>query len=229
MKTQLIGILLAALNGLNLAIAAPVMNMNTPGAQTITLYPDHLDKNLHYIVPSTVMIPKNEQGVPRFQYVEGSNFWGTKKAIISVTLHPQYQAADVEAVRANVLKINPNAQFTVIPFSKSKITIHGSLAPYVDDDECEHIAGVIGQEQSCIIKLNSIGRKVFLATVTSGQMFAVDLSYEIDGMIQQADGTYKNSHHEYQVSGSIGGVELSKHPQLFINEEGKLVDINKIN
>jgi hypothetical protein len=226
---KIIRMLLIGLSMNQWAIAAPVLNVNTAGADSITVYPDHIDKNLYYTSPSRVTLAKDDQGVPKFLYYEWRSWWGGENTMVSLNLTANWNQTEVNKVKANILLINPNAKFAALPFASSKLSFK-DLGEFIETESCNHLGGVIESEQSCVIELGRAGRRAFAATVSTGQMFAVDITYWVNGVVQLGDGSFKTvdkGEGIYQVSGGIGGADLIKYPNLFLDEHGKPIDLSK--
>jgi hypothetical protein len=204
------------------AWALPVLNRNTAGAENLTIFPDHLDPNLYYLAPTVVVVSKQESGIPNFSYME-FRVNGVRHALVQTTLKPDFSYQQIEAAKARIRQINPNAQFTALPFENSAVNFVGSMKPLVARSDCQHTAGTVGDEQTCAFELYRKGITVMLPMFTKGLTITTQFSYEINGVQQNADGSYVNKKNSYQVAGRIGGPELANYPELFLGVDGKPV------
>ena len=87
-KLSILALILGPLSA-GSAFALPVLNANTPGAETVTVFPDHSDPNLYYTAPTVFTISKNEEGIPNFSYMEYLTK-GYRRAFIQATLRPNF-------------------------------------------------------------------------------------------------------------------------------------------
>lgn len=221
MKTLSLGILLGLIS-MSTAFALPVLNKNTPGAEDVTVFPDHADPNLYYLAPTVFVVSKTEQGVPNFSYMEFRTN-GTKHAIVQSTLKPSFSYASLEAAKVRIRGINPNAQFTALPFEKSEVNFVGSLKPLVWQSDCQHAAGTVGDEQTCAFELNRQGIRVMRPMLKKGLTITTQFVYSVNGVQQDANGSYTNQENTYQVAGRIGDRELASFPELFHDANGEVI------
>jgi hypothetical protein len=214
-------VLFAALSA-GQAFALPVLNANTPGAVNVTVFPDHADATLFYLAPTVFVIAKREDGVPNFSYMEYKTN-GYRRAIVQTTLRPDFSYDEIEKAKAAILANVPAARFTSLPFEDSKVNFIGSLAPLLVDSDCQHPAGTVADEQTCAFHLRNSGVKVMRPMFKTGLTITTQFVYTINGVRQNADGTYSNHANSYQVAGRLGGPELAAHPELFIDSNGKTI------
>lgn len=205
------------------AFALPVLNKNTPGAETVTVFPDHSDPNLYYTAPTVFTISKNEAGVPNFSYIEYLT-GGYRRAFIQATLRPNFTYSEMEKAKQNILAINPSARFTALPFEKASVSFTDSLKVLMVDSDCQHPAGTVGDEQTCAFHLRNQGVKVLRPMLKKGLAITTQFVYTINGVRQNADGTYVNQFNTYQVAGRIGGPDLAAHPELFQDYKGNVIN-----
>lgn len=205
------------------AMALPVLNKNTPGAETVTVFPDHSDPNLYYTAPTVFTISKNEAGVPNFSYIEYLTN-GYRRAFIQATLRPNFTYSEMEKAKQNILAINPAARFTALPFEKASVSFTDSLKVLMVESDCQHPAGTVGDEQTCAFHLRNQGVKVLRPMLKKGLAITTQFVYTINGVRQNADGSYENQFNTYQVAGRIGGPDLAAHPELFQDYKGNTIN-----
>lgn len=206
------------------AMALPVLNANTPGAEAVTIFPDHADKNLYYLAPTVFVVSKNETGVPNFSYLEFHPHIFTTHAIIQATLRPDFTYEGIEQAKRGILAKNPAARFAALPFDDSSVEFADSLKPLIESSDCKHPAGTVADEQTCAFELNSKGISVLRPMLKQGLAITTQFLYRIQGVRQNADGSYTGSVNTYQVAGRIGGQDLAKHPELFRDSGGDVID-----
>src|SRR5262245_61363450 len=105
---------------------APVMNLNAPGAENVTIYPDHLDKSLYYIAPTRMLLNRDEAGVPVFRFMEEAHFL-SKKAVIQSELVPSFSQKDIELAQTRIRALNASARFAALPFLDSQVVFGDAL------------------------------------------------------------------------------------------------------
>lgn len=203
--------------------AMPVLNMNTKGAESVTVFPDHLDRNLHYLAPTVFVVAKDENGRPNFSYLEYRNAQGGRRAILQTTLRPDFSYAEIEKAKNEIRKLNPAAQFTALPFEATSVNFVDSLKELLVSSDCKHRAGTVADEQSCAFRLSSRGIKVMRPMLKVGLTVSTSFKYAINGVHQNADGSYTTKQNVYEVAGRIGGPELAKYPELFRDERGGVI------
>lgn len=205
------------------AFALPVMNLNSPGAESITVFPDHKDKDLYYLAPVVMTTAKDENGIPVFSYMEYVH-WLSTRAVVQTTMKPAFNQAEINRAKDQIRKVNPNAKFNALPFTRSLVIFGDILDPFIISSECDHAGGLIGDEQICSFNLNSKGRSVLRSMFRRGVALTMHLEYSIEGVIQQAEGTYKDASNTYRMAGRIGGSELAQYPQLFQDSLGRIIN-----
>jgi hypothetical protein len=204
------------------AQAMPILNMNTPGAENLTVYPDHMNPNLYYLVPTVFVVSRNERGVPNFSYMEYDS-GPYDRAVLQTTLRPYFAQGELDGVKARILQMNPQAAFTALPFVDTKVRFDGVLKDLIVHSACHHRAGTVSDEQSCSFVLNRQGIKALRPMLRTGIAITTQFEYGISGVEQQPDGSYQAKRNTFQVAGRIGGPELAKHPELFRDEDGDII------
>ncbi|MGZ3694647.1 MAG: hypothetical protein ACXWQO_10730 [Bdellovibrionota bacterium] len=210
------------------AFALPVLNASTPGAEMITVFPDHIDKTLHYLAPTVFVVAKDASGIPNFSYMEYVSSSGYRRAILQTTLRPDFTYEAIEKAKSEIRKIQPQAQFAALAFEDTKVSFTDSLRDLLISSDCQHQAGTVADEQTCAFKLSERGIKVMLPMLKRGLLITTQFLYTINGVRQNADGTYQNQKNQYQVAGRIGGPELAKYPELFRGADGRAIPDDQV-
>lgn len=199
----------------HLALAIPVVNENVANSGVMTIYPDHADIHRFYIAPNVVMIAKNADGIPYFSYSEYRKNLFQNIGVLNMTLTPAYTREELEEAKAIILKKDPTAQFSGVPFIASSLKLTGELPALIADNQCNHEAGLIDQEQACSLLLTSKGRAVFLGALARKTIFTtLQFEYEIQAVVRLADGTFKDQSIQHGMAVRIDGDQLSHYPQL---------------
>ncbi|MCO5142930.1 MAG: hypothetical protein M9962_07565 [Oligoflexia bacterium] len=204
------------------AWALPVLNKNTPGAEDVTVFPDHADPNLFYLAPKAYVISKNDAGIPNFSYFE-YRVKGVRHGFIQTTITAKFDTAQLEEAKNRIRAIFPSAQFTALAFDSSSVEFSDTLKPLIVANDCNHQAGLVGDEQVCSFEISRKGINVFRPMLKKGITITTQIAFSISGVKQQADGTYINHTNSYNVAGRIGDKELANYPELFIDEYGKVI------
>jgi hypothetical protein len=208
------------------AFAAPVLNKNAPGAVEITAYPDSVDPDLFYVAPTVMLVAHDEHGVPLFSYLEEDHAF-TKKAVVQATMVPSYNETDLAKAEGLIKANHPNAKFTALPFVNSSVRFGDVLSAFVEENDCNHAAGVVGQEETCTFRLNNRGRHVMRNTFRQGLTITLQLQYSIEGVVVNVDGrTYTPQTATFEMAGRLGGAELAKYPELFRDSDGKPIGVD---
>lgn len=208
---------LTFLNGAS-AHAAPVLNRGTPAGDNIVMYQDHLNPNLYYINPTSMRMVIDDQGVPLFSYTEfyeTSGWLKKRSAMIQVMLATDVDSNKIDEAKASILKSNPGATFTAMPFESSMLVGTNDIGLLVKNEACNHRGGLVGQLQDCTLVLTPKGRRAILPNLMSGRPLALHFDYSIRGVIQNADASYSDTAISLGIGGFIGGPELANHPELF--------------
>lgn len=195
--------------------ALPVVNENVANCGVMTIYPDHKDPHRFYIAPNIVMIARNNADVPYFSYVEYRSGLIDRTGIMQMTLVPSYTRNELETAKAEILKKDSSAKFSGVPFLQSNLELTGSLPEMISGNQCDHIGGLIGQEQACSLVLTSKGRKLFYHALTNKTIFTtLQFSYTIQAVILTADGHYLDQTINHGIAVRIDGEQLSMYPEL---------------
>ena len=203
------------------AFALPVLTRNAPGAETITIYPDHLDANLYYIAPTVVTVSKNEHGVPNLSYMEYGSGW-RKGAILQFTLRSDFTHQAIGAAKENILRVNPGARFAGLPLSAAAIDFNDIGKGLIASSDCRHPAGTIGDEQSCVFELTPRGITVLRPALKRGLTITMQFIYSVVGVADTATGLVDKTG-TFQVAGRVGGPELANYPELFADRHGRVI------
>ena len=197
------------------SIAIPVINENVANSGVMTIYPDHKDPNRYYIAPNVVMIAKNARGVPVFSYYDTRKGFFKTIGIMQMTLVPAYTHDQFESAKAAILQKNPNAVFSGVPFVRSDLVLTGDLPSIISENRCNHIAGLIGQQQSCVLELTNNGRYLFKKSIKHRLLFAtLQFQYTIQAVRLLADGKYQDTEITHGIAVVIDGDQLADYPRL---------------
>lgn len=205
------------------ASAAPVLNDSGP-AMSMTAFPDSVDPNLYYLAPTELSVAHDDAGVPEFSFLEQSGFF-SDSALVQTTMAPSYSAEDLTEAENSITKADPKARFAPLPFSSSSVIFDVSLGKFVKTSDCNHPAGVVGQAESCSFQLTSDGAKVMLSSFKTGLTLTLQFQYTVDGVIEKTDRSYVAQTNTYAVAGLLGGAELAKYPQLFLDSDGHEIGV----
>jgi hypothetical protein len=187
------------------------------------MYPDSEDPNLYYVGPNSYVIAKETSGVPEFSYVEIADFWGVK-ALVQTVMAAAYDLTDIAQVESVITTANPQARFTGIPFVSSQVKFGTLLAPFVERNDCTHRGGTIEGQESCNFTLTDKGRLALRENFERGLTLNMEYDYTVDGVLQQANGTYQPQTLTLGVAGKIGSAELASFPQLFVDSNGHVIE-----
>jgi hypothetical protein len=208
-------ILIISLLICRMSLAIPVVNENAANSGVITIYPDNISSHRFYIAPNVVMITKGEDGVPIFSYVEYRHDFFSVAGIVQMTLVPAYTREELEAAEAQILKKDPLAEFSGVPFIESKLELTGELQDLIEENQCNHQGGLIGQEEACSLLLTSKGRALFYKALKSKTIFTtLQFQYSIQAVVRKADGSFADQLLIHGIAVRIDGDQLANYPQL---------------
>lgn len=197
------------------ANAIPVVNGNVSNSGIITIYKDHKDPHRYYVAPNIVMLSRNNEGIPLFSYGEYRKNIFDKVGVMNMILAPAYTRQELEEAKAQKLKEDPEAQFSGLPFIESSLVLTGTLPELIQVNRCNHKAGLVGQEQGCNLVLSSKGRSMFFKALKNKTLFmTMQFEYKVMGVVELADGSYKDQEINHGVGVRIDGEQLAKYPQL---------------
>ena len=213
MKNLLMILLTIAISKKTLAI--PVVNENVANSGVMTIYPDHADPHRFYIAPNVVTIAKNQEGVPFFAYNEFIRGVNTTVGIMQMTLVPAYTRDELEIAKAEIIKRDPTAEFSGVPFMQSTLELSGDLPEIMESNQCNHPGGLIGQEQACSMMLTKKGRQLFYMALKHKTIFTtLQFQYSIQAVIRHADGTFTDQIINHGIAVRIDGDQLSAYRNL---------------
>ena len=198
----------------NLVFAVPVVNENVANSGVMTIYPDQTNPHRFYIAPNVVTIAKRENGVPLFTYDEYLRNLNTV-GIMQMTLVPAYTRDELETAKAEILKKDPSAEFSGVPFIESSLQLTGELPQLVETNQCNHTGGLIGQEEGCVILLTRQGRHLFYSALAQNKIFTtLQFEYAVQAVVKHADGSFTDQVIRHAIAVRIDGDQLSKFPEL---------------
>ncbi len=195
-------------------LAIPIVNENVANSGVMTIYPDNINPHRYYVAPNVVTIAKKDSGVPLFaydEYIQHSTIVG----IMQMTLVAAYTRGELETAKAEILKKDPSAEFSGLPFIESSLELTGQLPELIEMNQCNHIGGLIGQEESCVILLTRQGRHLFYSALAQNKIFTtLQFQYSVQAVLRHADGTFADQLIKHGIAVVINGDQLSKFPQL---------------
>jgi hypothetical protein len=192
------------------AQALPVADENAATSGVITIYPDHLDAHHYYLLPSVVVIARDPEGIPFFSYAEYRKNIFQSVGVMTMTLLPLFPEPETSLAEAAILKKDPAAQFSTTPFIASMLQLTGELPELIADNQCDHAAGLVDQEQAWSLILTSKGRALFLKALRGKTLFlTLNFAYEIQAVVRMADGTYDNQVLHFSMAARIDGGQLA--------------------
>ena len=206
------------------AHALPIMNRNTPGAENLNFFPDSRDPNLLYYAPNLMILGSSKDSTPLFMYNEFKERF-TQKALIQAVMVPGFHENDLASAKARIRALHPAVQFAALPFVGSKIEISDQFAPLIESGDCNHLAGNVSDEQTCLLTLTPKGRRVILRSLLSSSGISMNFNYQIEGVLEDADGKYSSKTFNFSVAGHIGGSEMRNFPNLFLDHKGNPVEL----
>lgn len=206
--------------------SAPILNKNMAADGTfVTIWPDHVNPDHFYFAPNFMKIPIDQRNQPKFhftQYRSGNcdSRWSIRrgychhKALITSLLVAGYDAQQLAQAQSGILKIRPKARFSAIPFISSHVEFGTNLNEFIDQHECAPQAGQAADEIPCMITLNRKGVTNLMPFLNLGRVLPFKFIYKISGVIEGADGKYKDEILNYGLTVNLGGEMLNKHPEL---------------
>ncbi len=200
--------------------AVPVLNENIAAEGTlITIWPDHKDPNHYYFAPNMMNISKDKNSDPKLHFTEflsNCNFTRrcSVKGMLNVFFVAGYREDQLRDAQAGILKINPKARFSPIPFLSSKVEFGKVLSTFVDHHDCSPRAGQAADEVPCSLVLNSRGLKTLVPYLREGKIFPFKFFYRISGVLSLGDGSFKDEMLDYATTVNLGGDVLIGHTDL---------------
>lgn len=207
------------------ALALPIFNRNTPGAEKATIYPDHQNPNLYYYAPNTMLIATDPAtDAPLFKYNE---YYESRRSLVGVVqtiLQPSFHEPELQGAFTRIKAQNPQALFVALPFESSQVIFLNQFEPLISSNECTHLAGNVLDDQACVLTFTPRGRATILPAIRSGLGIAIQFRYTVLGVKENADGHYDNDKRDVVVGGRIGGSLLGQHPELFVDAYGDPIE-----
>jgi hypothetical protein len=208
------------------AYAAPVLNKNMAAEGTfVTIWPDHVNPDQFYFAPNFMKIASDGQNNVKFhftQYRSGScdTRWSVRrgychhKAMITSLMVAGYESQQLAQAQAGILRLRPKARFSAIPFISSKVEFGTTLKEFIDEHDCSPRAGQAADEIPCNITLNKRGISNLMPFLNSGRVLPFKFIYQIAGVIEGANGVYRDEILDYGLTVNLGGDMLIKHAEL---------------
>lgn len=208
------------------AYSAPVLNKNMAAEGTfVTIWPDHQNPDHFYFAPNFMKLATDGQNNVKFhftQYRSGScdSRWDVRrgychhKAMITSLMVAGYESKQLQQAQAGILKLRPKARFSAIPFLSSKVEFGTTLEVFIDEHDCSPRAGQAADEIPCSLTLNKRGIQNLMPYLNSGSTLPFKFIYKIAGVIEGANGLYRDESLDYGLTVNLGGEVLIKHPEL---------------
>ncbi|MCB9095857.1 MAG: hypothetical protein H6621_12380 [Halobacteriovoraceae bacterium] len=215
--------ILLNLLSLPLGYSLPILNENIATDQHLTAYPDHLDKNIYYLVPKSLEIALDDSGKPLFSYREYFKR-NKKRALVQAVMNAAFLDKEIASMKKDILSKNKNAKFHAITFLNSSIKETGALKDLVNEAYCNRQASVVGAEQVCSFIFNKRGVKIFRKTMKDYLSITFEFNYLLQGVLRKPDGGFDLVENRYGVVGKIGGDPLTQFPELFRDSAGELIE-----
>lgn len=184
-------ILFATLLGSGAAQSAPVLNENMAVNTTITVYPDSVNKDLYYYTPQYLGLCSDEKGNIQFAYTEfrPKGLLTSKRGLMISTICMKRYDNEMNAAFAAIRAKNAKAQFVGLPFTATDLKFSDDVfSLLLENSACNHLAGVVGQEESCTVIFSPKGKEVFKKTLRSGLSIVLQYQYTVDGVIRLPAG-----------------------------------------
>lgn len=167
---------------------------------TLTVYPDHQDRNKFYYFPNSTEFSRDQSGVPLFNFV----YWGltnpnpqvTPGAYMSFTTRLESDAKQKDALQ-KFTQDHPTASVAVLPIMKSTIGLTSStggapLGALFSEFDFSKVAGRAEDEIGINAVLNGSGARAFkslLLNAEGGSPIKFDYCYTIQGLGPNMDAT----------------------------------------
>lgn len=216
MKTLLLTLCLIS----GVAKAAPVLNNNMAAEGTlVTIWPDHKDPNHFYFAPNSMKLAVDEKGAAKFhltRYQDNCNVFKRcdKKAMVTALFETAYKEEQLKAAQAGILKIKPQARFSVIPFQGSRVEFGKTMTPFIVEHDCAPRAGQAADEVPCTMNFNAKGVNTLIDFLSEGKVLPFKFFYKISGVIQEAGDKFRDESLEYAITVNLGGEVLINHEDL---------------
>lgn len=203
------------------AMAAPVLNRNMAAAgNRITIWPDHTDPNHFYYAPSSFNIAMGQDQKPIFNMIDyeigncGRFRRCSHKSMLTTYFEAGYRESELLQAQNSILKFNPKARFSQVPFISSRVDFGTALTPFIDDHNCSPRAGQPADLVPCTIILNAKGIQRLKPNLKEGKMMAFNFVYQIYGVVEGSNPQYKDHTAEYSIAVNLGGDVLIGHADL---------------
>lgn len=201
--------------------AVPVLNGNvaTTG-NLVMIWPDHADPNHFYYAPSSFNMALDRNGAPIFNMLDyevgrcGPFRRCDRKSLLTTYFEAGYRESELGKAQEAILKINPKARFSQVPFISSRVDFGKALTPFIDYHNCSPIAGQPADLVPCTITLNEKGIKKLRLNLREGKMFAFNFIYKIYGVMEGVNPQFKDHVAEYSIAVNLGGELLVGHQDL---------------
>ncbi len=204
--------------------AAPVLNENEAINSASQIYPDSVNANLYYFTPQYMGLCNGEDGKVQFSYAEfrPAGFLKQKRGLMVATLCTKEHEAEMNAAIAAVRGKNPKAQFVGLPFTNSEVMFSDEVFQMlIEKSACNHIAGVVGQEESCSAIFSPKGKEVFKKTLRSGLSIVLQFKYTVDGVIRTPAAVQPKTS-TFEIAAKISKSDFNGQLESYLNGSPKL-------
>jgi hypothetical protein len=137
-----------------------------PDPELVTVYPDDVDKNLYYFVPTTMSFVFDGEK-PKF----GVQYWGLTEfdrsgvgAAVTASIRPAFDAGTVKRVADGLKKVNPASRFAFPTLLRSNmdLIVNGAFAADKQDTTIPTVkASTVDGTQAFSVAVNSLGARAF--------------------------------------------------------------------
>lgn len=204
--------------------AAPILNKNVAADGTIiTIWPDHKDPDQFYFAPNSMKLSTEEGRGAKFNFMQFKtdcrrnrylNWTCQYKAMMTALFVAGHDSNQLNRAQESVRKIRPNARFSTIPYIGSQVEFDQTLGEFVIEHNCTPRGGQSSDEVPCSIIFNKNGITNLMPFLSSGSLLPFKFVYQIAGVIEVADGTYRDQEINYGLTVNLGGDALKNHPEL---------------
>ncbi len=213
------------------SFALPILDETAASNTFMTIYPDHKDRDLFYVVPKTLEIAiDRETKKPLFSYQESKEHckWPKiscrPKAVIKVLLKPKYDKIQLSHIRPKLLNRSAAPVIVGAPYSYSYMQLEHTFNEInAEKSFCEHKAGQAGTFQACVLHLTEKGVELNRKTLKEAMNFVVHLEFKVKGLVHGENFKLMPYELDLGVSGTVGSSVLRYHPDLFKNSTGEVI------
>jgi hypothetical protein len=179
--------------------AAPILNKNMAFGSKLTIWQDHIDNDLFYLLPSSMeMITQYPWGVER------------KGNVLKVAFRDIYNEKMVEVSKHAILERYPSARFKKFEFNDF-FHPNTKLARDLFSSNCWHQEYPAEYSMVCHFTLTPTGQAYLIPYWRLGKLFPLSMLYQIEGVLESASGDYRAYSQQYAIPMNLGGEFLVDH------------------